>query len=61
MDIYARNMVLKNKKMDDQIRTVSNAIFYDVDQTITDGTPDSHKMKVVEDFYGEWFLRILKM
>jgi len=53
MEIHARNIVLKNKKMDDQIRTVSNAIFYDVDQTVTDGTPDSHKMKVVEDFYGE--------
>ena len=52
MEIHARNMVLKNKKMDDQIRTVSNMVYYDIDNTLTDGTPPSHQMRIVEDFYG---------
>ena len=53
MEIHGRNMVLKNKKMDDQVRTVSNVIYYDVDRTATDGTPPAYEMRVLEDFYGE--------
>ena len=51
-DIRARNMILGNKKMDDEVKTINNMIYYSIDDS-DPNSPPAHTMKVIEDFYGD--------
>tara|TARA_R100000655_G_scaffold39518_1_gene74775 strand:- start:9756 stop:14726 length:4971 start_codon:yes stop_codon:yes gene_type:complete len=52
LPIHARNLILANKKTEGSDKTITNVIYYDIDTTIEEGEVP-HKMKVIEDFYGE--------